>query len=140
MQERALEDGKILMVLDPGDELHAALGALAERASLNAAAISAIGAVGELELGYFCIPKLEYDRKIYREPLEVISLSGNLARHEGRPLCHLHGVFSGPDMAAFGGHVFRAVCSVTLEVFVTAFPIALERRRDEQFRLPLLRW
>jgi predicted DNA-binding protein with PD1-like motif len=141
MQERALEDGKILLVLHPGDEVHTELAALAERRSLEAATISAIGAVGELEIGYYCIPKQDYDRKVYRESVEVISISGNLARLDGKPISHLHGVFSGPDMAAFGGHVFRAVCSVTVEMFVTAFPVALERRRDERFKpLALLRW
>lgn len=139
MQQRELGDGRFLLVLDPGDEVHAELKALAERERLGAGMIHGIGAVGDLELGYYCIPKRDYDRTTYRSALEVLALNGNLARLDGKPVCHLHGVFSGPDMAAFGGHVFRAVCSVTLEVFVTSFAAPLVRQREERFRLPLLR-
>jgi predicted DNA-binding protein with PD1-like motif len=139
MQERSLENGNFLLVLGPGEEVHAEIGKLAERRSLSAAAISGIGAVGDLEIGYFCLPQMHYDRKIYQESVEAISLSGNLARLDGRPMCHIHGAFGRRDMAMFGGHVFRAVCSITLELFVTPFPVTIERRRDEHFGIPLLR-
>jgi predicted DNA-binding protein with PD1-like motif len=37
---------------------------------------------------------------------------------DGEPFLHAHGVFSGADFKAFGGHIFRAVASVTLEVLI----------------------
>jgi predicted DNA-binding protein with PD1-like motif len=110
----------LLIVLEPGDELHPGVLAAAAAHGIEGGLVSAIGAVDELELGYFCIPEHVYTRRVVREDLEVVSLNGNLALKDGQPFLHAHGVFSGRDFAPVAGHVFRARVSVTLEVFVIA--------------------
>jgi uncharacterized protein len=107
-----------VVILEPGDELHASVVRAAKIHGLKGAFVSAIGAVDDLELGYFRLPEKTYDRMTTRERLEVVSLTGNLALKDGEPFLHVHGVFSGPDFKTIGGHVFRAVASVTLEVMM----------------------
>jgi uncharacterized protein len=108
----------LIVVLEPGEELHTSVIRAAKIHGIQGGLISAIGAVDDLELGYFRLPEKTYDRMTTRDRLEVISLTGNLALKDGAPFLHVHGVFSGPDFKAFGGHVFRAVASITLEVMV----------------------
>jgi predicted DNA-binding protein with PD1-like motif len=112
------ESRAAFLVLQPGDELHACVRKVAADAGFHGGFVSAIGAVDDLELGYFRLPEKVYDRQTTRDRLEVVSLTGNLAVKDGEPFLHAHGVFTGPDFRAFGGHVFRAVASITLEVSI----------------------
>ena len=118
--ERVGEGGArdFLIVLQPGDELHQSVLAAASEHGIEGGLVSAIGAVDEIELGYFCLPERVYTRRLVQEQLEVVSLNGNLALKDGKPFLHAHGLFTGRDFVALGGHVFRARVSITLEVFV----------------------
>jgi predicted DNA-binding protein with PD1-like motif len=110
----------LLVVLEPGDELHPSVLAAAAEHGIEGGMLSAIGAVDELELGFFCLPDNVYTRRVIHDELEVVSLNGNLAMLEGKPFLHAHGVFTGRNFAAVGGHVFRARVSITLECMILA--------------------
>ena len=50
-----------------------------------------------------------YHRKELEEPVELVTLQGNLARHEnGSPFTHLHATFSNDDFLTKSGHLFSA--------------------------------
>lgn len=108
----------LLVILQPGDELHHSVIMAAKEHGVEGGLVSAIGAFDEVELGYFCLPDKVYARRVVHEDLEVVSLHGNLAMKDGEPFLHAHGVFTGRDFNAFGGHVFRARVSITLEVMI----------------------
>jgi uncharacterized protein len=110
----------LLVVLEPGDELHPCVLAAAAEHGIEGGALTAIGAVDELELGFFCLPDNVYTRRVIHDELEVVSLNGNLAMHDGKPFLHAHGVFTARDFSAVGGHVFRAKVSITLECVIMA--------------------
>ncbi|HYC76366.1 MAG TPA: DUF296 domain-containing protein [Planctomycetota bacterium] len=126
-----------VVVLDPGDEVHDAVVRAAKSLGVEGAVVTGIGAVDALELGYFRLPEKVYDRRLVHRRVEAISLTGNLALKDGAPFLHLHGVFSGDDFVAFGGHVFRAVASITLEMFLLSTP-RLERGPYPEFGLTRL--
>jgi predicted DNA-binding protein with PD1-like motif len=110
----------LLVVLEPGDELHPCVLEAAAQHGIEGGLLSAIGAIDELELGFFCLPDNVYTRRVIHDELEVVSLNGNLALHEGKPFLHAHGLFTGRDFAAVGGHVFRAKVSIVLECMILA--------------------
>lgn len=112
------QDRVVVLILEPGDELHAAVGAVARELAIEGGFVNGIGAVDQIELGYFRLPEKVYDRRLVRERVEVVALNGNLGRRDGEPFLHAHGVFAGADFAAFGGHVFRAVASITVEILI----------------------
>ena len=105
-----------MLVLEPGEELHASVTRFCAVQEIRGGLISAIGAVDDIELGYFRLPEKVYDRRRISERLEVVSLHGNIAVKDGRPFLHAHGLFTGPDFAAIGGHVFSAVASIAVIV------------------------
>jgi predicted DNA-binding protein with PD1-like motif len=110
----------LLVVLEPGDELHPCILAAAAEHGVEGGMLSAIGAIDELELGFFCLPDNVYTKRVIHDELEVVSLNGNLAMQGGKPFLHAHGVFTGRDFAPVGGHVFRAKVSITLECMIFA--------------------
>jgi uncharacterized protein len=131
-----------MAVLDPGDELMSCLMRLARHEEIEAAWITGIGAVRELELGFYHLapPGVSgrYQRREFDEPLEACSLSGTISLLDGEPFPHVHGVFSRPDYSTIGGHVFSAVCHVTLELAVQTSPVAVQRGPVDFCELNLL--
>jgi uncharacterized protein len=131
-----------MAVLDPGDELMGCLIRLARHEEIEGAWVAGIGAVRELELGFYHVaPPGEngrYQRHEFDEPLEVCALAGTISLLDGEPFPHVHGVFGRPDWSTVGGHVFSAVCHVTLELTVQTVPVALQRGPVDFCELKLL--
>ncbi|MHB1842154.1 MAG: PCC domain-containing protein [Sulfobacillus sp.] len=73
--------------------------------------VSAIGSLTQAQLAFFDQQKRLYQPMVFAEPLEILSLSGNLSTFEGQPFAHLHLVAGRPDGSVIGGHVL-AGCQV----------------------------
>jgi len=97
-----------------------------------------IGAVNNVEMGYYDLAKREYFFKRYLEAMEVVSMTGNVALVEDKPFLHVHTVLSDTDNHAYGGHVKEAEVAVTLEVYFTDYEVSLERTLDDDVGLKLL--
>ena len=58
---------------------------------------------------------------------EVLSLLGDIAMYQGKPVVHVHMVVGFGDGTAHGGHLLQAHVWPTLEVIVTSYPRPLIR-------------
>jgi predicted DNA-binding protein with PD1-like motif len=118
--------------IEPGEEIVATLQAFATSQGIRSGHISGIGAVGETELGFFVPGTREYVRRVFAGDHEIGALTGNFSELDGQPFPHCHIVIGGEDFAAFTGHLFRGVVTVTCEVWILTDPGVLERvRRPE---------
>lgn len=113
--------------IEPGEEIVATIQSFAKGAGLRAGAITAIGAVGETELGFFVPASKTYVRRTFEGDHEILALTGNLSELEGQPFPHCHLILAGEDFVAYGGHLFRAVVTVTCEVQIVTDPGRLLR-------------
>ncbi len=127
-------DNGYIVVLQTGEEVFPALIELAKQEGIRSAWIHGIGAVGEVELGYYDVKDGQYKRKKFQEELEITSLSGNLSSLQGEPFVHLHGVFGTSRFQALTGHVFSAKISITGEFLVLPFAFDIPRKPSPQFR------
>jgi len=103
--------------LDPGEEIHTSIKALADEVGFDSAAItSGIGRTRDNDFGYMSDDGVYY-RKQFPEPMELISLQGNLARLEdGGAFTHIHLTLADDDLNAFAGHLFHATVHVVMEI------------------------
>ena len=69
-------------------------------------AISGIGALSEVRLGYFNAEAKKYEEKVFRENIEIVSLRGNISLKDNEIFPHLHAVLSRRDFSVVGGHLF----------------------------------
>jgi uncharacterized protein len=127
------------LVFDAGEEVLAGLRDFARQANLTAAHFTAIGALSNLVLGFFDPEQKEYLRIPLKEQVEVLSLIGNVAQHQGKPKVHAHVVVGKRDGTAHGGHLLEAHVRPTLEVILVETPAHLRRTTDEATGLALLR-
>ena len=141
-------DGKAyLLRFDRGEEVITTLLRWAKDRKLNGAFLTGLGAVQNPHLGYFDAVKKGYIDKEFEGEYEIASLCGNLswdADEEGegepepKPIAHIHVVISGPNFLAFGGHLYSAVVSGTVEIAVNPIDTKLVREYKEELNLKLL--
>ena len=114
--DSAITGGDAMIRLDPGEEIHASLKAWAKEHGVKAAAItSGIGRIRETSAGF--LDGEGVYRAINRvEPMELLTLMGNLALHEGEPFTHLHITGMTDDHEVVGGHLFSSVVHITAEI------------------------
>lgn len=135
-----LNEGRFYVLrFDRGDEVIAELKKFIETQSIKACSWSGIGAFSSAVLSYYNLKNKKYEDHSYAEDCEIISLSGNAGRNGAETVTHAHGVFSGQDMKAFGGHVKELVVSVTCEVTLRAFEGVIEREYSEELGVNLLK-
>ena len=105
-----------------------------EHQEIGAGKISGIGAVSHAILGFY--DGHQYQKNSFDEPLEILSLLGNVAKEQA---IHLHGIFGRKDGSCIGGHIFPGcTVSFTCEIHLTVLIPSVERVLDIETNLQLL--
>ncbi len=104
--------------LSHGADLLESLTDFCARNSIRCGFISVIGATSEATIGYYDQARHSYERKTFREEMEIVSCTGNVSLKDGAPFLHLHAVLSDSKLATFGGHVFPGSKLFAAEAFI----------------------
>ncbi len=139
MKKVKLSPNDWLVRLDVGDEIVASLVKFASEENVKSASFSGLGAVGGLKYGYFNINDREYKVAEESTSLEIVNLSGNLARIDGEPIVHAHISVGFPDMSIRGGHLVEGIISITCEIFIRTYDADINRAEEERFGLKLIK-
>jgi predicted DNA-binding protein with PD1-like motif len=70
--------------------------------------------------------------------VEVLSMIGDIALYNGKPVVHAHMVMGKHDGSTVGGHLWEAHVNPTLEVFVNVDPVALRKTPDAESGMKLI--
>lgn len=112
-------DDKTLIVVPRGQKLIATLTREISELKLKGGVISGLGALIDVELGYYHLEEKDYLRKTFSEmDYELISLTGNISLKDGSPYVHVHAALGDDQFRVFGGHLFEANVAVTAEVSI----------------------
>ncbi len=140
MKAKAIEEGRkaFVVVFDEGEEVLDGLSRFASENDVGAADFTGIGAFRDVVLGFYLLDAKEYHKTPISEQVEVVSLVGNVAEHDGKPKIHAHVVVAKRDGTAHGGHLLEAHVRPTLEIMLSEPPRHLRRRTDPRTGLALL--
>lgn len=119
--------------LEKGEEVITALKSLCVKEDIKAASLTGIGAANYVEAGFFDAIEKRYYPKKYEEDLEILALNGNITSLNNEPYIHLHITIADSQGRALGGHLNKAVISVTCEIFIQKLDAVIERYKDEEF-------
>ncbi len=114
-----------------GDEIISEITKILKEKSINSGLISGIGAVTKAKIGYYDQKTRQYMSKEFCEPMEILSLNGNVSLKDGEPFAHLHIILSKEDYTTIGGHLFEAVVFAFEFEIIELHGIAYERGYDE---------
>jgi predicted DNA-binding protein with PD1-like motif len=118
------------VVFQKGDEALSGLTDFAKQYKVEDAHLTGIGAVSSATVGWLDLGKKLYHRISVGQQVEVLSLMGDIATFEGKPIVHMHTVLGRQDGSTVGGHVWELHVNPTLEVFVTVNRVPLKKRPD----------
>lgn len=137
MRHKELNGVYVLLLAEDEKVIESIIGFCREK-GITAAQLTAIGAVKEVELGFYNLETKTYKWKKAEADLEIDNITGNVALFEGDLLVHAHITVSDSEMHAFGGHLKEATVGASCEIFITPLQGKLERRFDEKTGLNLL--
>ncbi|MHB1935312.1 MAG: PPC domain-containing DNA-binding protein [Acidobacteriaceae bacterium] len=126
------------VIFGSGDEVFSGLTQFAEKNHIVAARITGIGAVRNATLAWFDPQRKTYRRISIDHQSEVLSLLGDIAMYQGKPVVHVHMVVGFPFGMARGGHLLQAHVQPTLEVIVTAYSRPLYKKFDPEKGLAVI--
>lgn len=88
---------KIIVRLDPGDELVSSLLKIAEKENILFANVTGIGASNNLVVGVYDIDDRQYYKRRFDDRnYEIVSLVGNINRMDGESYVHVHATIGSP--------------------------------------------
>jgi uncharacterized protein len=126
------------IVLAKGDEVMSGLTDFARQNKVTSGSFTAIGAFSRATVAWFDDSRKEFKLIPINEQVELVSMIGNVALANGRPVVHTHVSVASSDGTVRGGHVINAFVFPTLELFMTVYPTALHKEQDEATGLMLI--
>ncbi|HZY62357.1 MAG TPA: PPC domain-containing DNA-binding protein [Edaphobacter sp.] len=129
-----------ILVFETGDELAKGLSNFATEHNISAASFKAVGALSSVRLGWYNLDTKKYDPSVtFDEQLELLSLIGDVAVKDDKPIVHSHMVVGRRDGTAYGGHLLKAHICPTCELVLTESPVHLQKFIDPESGLALIR-
>ena len=130
-------DDKIFIDVSKGDLINKSLLEVATKENLTSGWINGLGAITNIEIGYYDIEDKVYVKKIFNEHYELLSLMGNVSLVDGKPFIHTHISFSDTDFKGFGGHLFDAEVIAAGELLIFCSDYKLDRKLNCDIGLSL---
>ena len=137
MKAKKVETGYFIR-LDKGEEAIKTLTDFIAQEKIPAGVITGIGALTDIELGYFERGQKQYIKRRFEDVYELLSLTGNISYSNGNPTIHAHCILGDADYQLIGGHFFSGTVAVTGEIYVRAFKEQFKREPNPEFELKLL--
>jgi hypothetical protein len=142
MKVRLLAENKgvknYAIVLAKGDEVMSGLTDFARQNKVTAASFTAIGAFSYATVAWFDDNRKEFKLIPINQQVELVSMIGDIALSGDQPVVHTHVAVASSDGTVRGGHLIEAHVFPTLELFLTVYPTALHKQRDDATGLKLI--
>ena len=117
----------VVVRMDKGEEIVEQVKQVALKENIKLAQVSALGATNDFEVGLFDIQKMLYLPNHFTGDHEIVSLTGTINTMNGEYYSHLHMSAAGKDGSVVGGHLKRAMISVTCEMVITLIDGVVDR-------------
>src|SRR5436309_1728117 len=114
--------GRFMIRLEMGDDILASIKSFAEAKKIRAAMFEGIGSLNTAKLGHYDFTTKNYKYEVFREDLEILTLSGNISTLERFPLPHAHVTLGRRDFTVIGGHLDEGSLSNMVEVGLNTMP------------------
>ena len=112
----------MVVLLERGDELIAALKKIAASHQIRGAWFTALGAADDIEVASYSLHTKKYSMKRFRGEFEILNITGNVARKGTETIVHAHGSFGRTNFSTIGGHIMKCLVSASCEIHLQKLP------------------
>ncbi len=124
-----------------GEDIVCSMMELCRKEGIRLGSVSGLGATNEVTLGVFNTAKQQYEKAVLTGDFEITSCIGNVSTMNGETYLHLHMNVADPVRGIIaGGHLNRAVISLTGEFFIHAIDGTGEREFSPEVGLNLFKF
>jgi predicted DNA-binding protein with PD1-like motif len=127
------------IIFEGGEEVITELLSFAEQNSIVAASFTAIGAFASAVLGVSDWQTHQYFRIPVDEPLEVVTVMGDISFECGSRHVHAQAALAKSCGVTVGGHLLEGRAQPMLQVILSSPPRHIERRYEENAGLTVAR-
>lgn len=132
-------EDKHIIIVEKEEPIMESLTRVVEELNIQGGSITGIGAVKDVELGFYDLASQTYRRKMFdTDDYELTSFTGNISLKDGKPYVHAHITMGDRVFDIKGGHLFEAKVAVTSEFHVIPLGVMPERLRNEKIGLDLI--
>ena len=133
-----VDGNTIVLILEQGEDIISAVTDVAREQNGKFGTVSGIGACEGVELNFYNLDTKTYEKQTFNEPLELISLLGNISHIDDTPFAHLHATFGTNQYQTLSGHLTKAIVSATAEIVITMTDVDINRKHNSKIGLNLL--
>jgi predicted DNA-binding protein with PD1-like motif len=125
--------------LAKGDDLLPALEKFCQEQNITLGEVRALGAVAHARVGYYDQEQRGYCFLELNQPLEILTLVGNISLKDGKPMVHAHVTLGDTTGRAYGGHLAAGtpVFACEFAIYEYSADQALIRQNDPETGLML---
>lgn len=129
----------IVVRLDRGEEVIAAVSEICRKEHITAGSITGIGASDKTTIGIFDPVEKKYSSATFEGDYEISNITGTASVMDDEPYLHLHITIGNPVSGeCHAGHLSECVISATSEIFIQINDGVLNRRFDDKIGLNVL--
>ncbi|TAK94463.1 DNA-binding protein [Patescibacteria group bacterium] len=138
MNFRKLAPSQYILRFDPGDHFAALFTEFLVSEHVSSAFTTGLGSFTEATIGFYDTKEDHYNWHTLSGLYEILSLTGNVATFDGKPVFHLHLVAGTHEFDAQGGHLKDMVIGATCELMLNCFDTELKRKPSSYKELKTL--
>ena len=127
----------MIVSLDKGEFINKSIKDIFVKEKLLSGWVSGIGAVCNVEIGYYDVSIKKYFKKKYKKEYELISLNGNITFVDSKHFVHTHATLSDKEFNCFGGHLFDAQIAAAGEFKLDLISESIHRKFSQSIGLNL---
>lgn len=91
--------------IQQGADLYNSIMRIIQENGITIGRVTGMGAVQRAKLAYYDQREMKYREVSFTEPMEIVSLYGNISIKEGKPFAHVHVTLTDEHGKAHGGHL-----------------------------------
>ena len=124
--------------LDKGEKVIETLRNFCNIEKIKCGYFFGIGSLDEAELAHYIVRNKKYTSEKYKQPLEIVNLTGNITTMDNEVYLHCHATLSDVQMEAIAGHLKEGIVGATTEIVLIELNINIERKYDDSIGLNLM--
>ena len=124
--------------LERGEKIIETLKNFCTKNNIKCGYLFGIGALGEVELAHYIVENKKYTSKTFKQPLEIVNMTGNITTMNKEVYLHCHIALSDEKMKAIAGHLKEGTIAATCEIIMVKLNANANRKFDKFIGLNLL--
>ena len=137
MKHKQIKDTYFIR-LDKGEKIIETLKNFCNKNKIKCGYFFGIGSLGEAELAHYIVENKKYTSKTFKQPLEIVSMSGNITTMNNEVYLHCHITLSDEKMKAIAGHLKEGTIAATCEIILVKLNTTINRNYNGFIGLNLL--